>query len=127
MTTESDPQASTAFERAKAYYLRLKTWEQVVFPLIVLFFVGGMAVVLFGGGDSPDEPDLGRARVICEEMVSQRLKNPSTADFSYPDVQNSSRIAGTLTGENQLGGKQTLNYSCALSAGTVTDVTVTPR
>lgn len=89
-----------------------------------------VAIIIFsccGGAwsDDDDEPSTGSGVVACEDAVEARIKNPSTADFSFLDRSiTDTSISGEVTAQNDFGAEKTLRYRCSISDGAVTDVTV---
>lgn len=71
-----------------------------------------------GGGDEPDEPDAAIAEVICEQMVEDILKSPSTAEFSNQSASGSGTSwtsSGDVDAENGFGATMRSGYSCTMT------------
>jgi hypothetical protein len=103
-------------------------WEQKGRLLLIL--LGVVAFVWLAatkcGGPSTSGPDEYNVQAMCKELVRDRLKNPSTADFS-DEQQSVTTASGTVVAENALGGKVTHTYRCVASGDTVTLVNLMER
>lgn len=90
------------------------------------FWVIGLALVLAGcatstdeGDDGAEAPDVGDeigAQVVCEDFVEDRLKSPSSADFSDETVTQIRgpvwEVAGAVDSENSFGAMIRNDYTC---------------
>lgn len=92
--------------------------------LLIVAVVAG--VVIFGGGsDSGEpevaEPDLGSevgAEIVCENFVKDRLKSPSSADFSETQSRGEGAdyvVVGAVDSENSFGAMIRNDYVCEVS------------
>lgn len=68
-------------------------------------------------------------RVECQEQVKERLKSPSTADFSDVEVSADGdlyTVSGVVDAENSFGAKTRSSWTCTArnDGSTVTDVSV---
>lgn len=88
--------------------------------LVVLVIVLVLLGAYFGGGDE-DDPDGGGefgARDVCEQFVKDRLKSPSTADFSdtaaSPNGLQSWTVLGAVDSENSFGAMIRNTYICTV-------------
>lgn len=95
--------------------------------IIVILFIIGAIGSLFenedsggsgGGGDSSaDAGDEIGAQVVCEDFVEDRLKSPSTADFSETEVtgvEPEFTVTGAVDSENSFGAAIRNTYSCTV-------------
>jgi len=87
-----------------------------------------VAFAVFGGDDdevraAPERPDVPSefgAEVACEDFVSDRLRSPSTADFSEqvrtPLAEDQFRVQGQVDSENGFGATVRAAWSCTVRA-----------
>lgn len=85
--------------------------------LVALIFGGALVWTVFDGGDSAD--DEGQlSEYMCQQFVKDRLKAPSTADFSDEDHTNSGDhqwiVTGVVDAENSFGAMLRSSYRCEL-------------
>ncbi|MGB4837066.1 MAG: hypothetical protein WBP28_13445 [Nostocoides sp.] len=87
-------------------------------------FVGLALALVIVRDVTRDDPEPGESREVaaqlvqreCQRVVRERLKNPTTAEFS--DVrQTFAAASGTVVSENSLGGKVTVTYRCVVRDG----------
>lgn len=81
------------------------TLTVLVLPLTLL--------TLTGCGD--DAPDADLANVSCESIVKDRLRDPSSAEFSDQSATGSGdnwASTGTVRAKNGFGGMQVMSYTC---------------
>lgn len=71
---------------------------------------------IIGALFSDDGPDEGMARVMCEGFVEDRLKSPSSADFSRPTITSAGvdtwTVTGTVDSANSFGAMKRITYTC---------------
>lgn len=82
-----------------------KALTVLVLPLTLL--------TLTGCGD--DAPDADLANVSCESIVKDRLRDPSSAEFSDQSATGSGdnwTSTGTVRAKNGFGGMQVMSYTC---------------
>lgn len=74
------------------------------------------AVVTGSGPDSPDAPTALEARNQCQEWAKERLKSPSTADFSGVTEESTGEgswtISGDVDSENGFGASIRSTWTC---------------
>lgn len=116
---EAEKQAASTTKRGFEW----QTWGFAA--VFVLVLIGGLAKANEGGNGS-NGGDAVENQLICKELVRQSLKNPSTAKFSNTK-ESSWEASGTVVAENSLGGKQTAEYRCEVSGGSVRLVSFEPR
>lgn len=104
--------------------------------LIVVLVAGGIGALFGGGGDSdtpkdhpsgssskPDRAsivgDAIGAQVVCQQFVEDRLKSPSTADFSDEDARHVHgkrwQVIGSVDSENGFGAMIRNDYRCLVT------------
>lgn len=83
--------------------------------------VFGVALLGFGllpaPGQTSSEPTGTDAALICKQIVEDRLKAPSTADFSdirYAGESPRWTVTGTVDAENSFGAKLRMNWTCVV-------------
>lgn len=84
----------------------------VVFGVVLLVFA-----LLPAPQDTSGPPDGNDAALICRQMVEDRLKAPSTADFSdlrYSGEYPRWTVFGTVDAENSFGAKLRMNWTCVV-------------
>lgn len=68
------------------------------------------------GGPEKDEADEWGAQAVCEEFVKDRLKSPSTADFSEEErLQMTDTVfvvTGAVDSENSFGAMIRNDFTC---------------
>lgn len=89
--------------------------------LAVILFVGWCSVETQGNMAETDaNGDGAGAEAACRQFVEQRLKSPSTADFSSETATQDSGPNWTVTGivdsENSFGGTVRNGYRCELAS-----------
>lgn len=97
-------------------------WRWVLLVLVglpVLAVGGCFALLSSGGGDDEWEPTSSEASSICKGFVKDRLKSPSTADFSAIDASVGSGIhayvvTGAVDSQNSFGAMVRNSFRCAL-------------
>ena len=71
-----------------------------------------------GGSGDADEGDAGTAQVMCREFIKDRLKSPSTADFSDESPTETGkqtwRVSGSVDSENGFGAMIRNDYVCTI-------------
>lgn len=81
------------------------TLTVLVLPLALL--------TLTGCGD--DAPDADLANMSCETIVKDKLRDPSSAEFSNQSATGSGdswTSTGTVRAKNGFGGMQVMSYTC---------------
>lgn len=84
---------------------------------LVIATLVGIGILATGCGSNEDDGggEYG-ARDVCEQFVEDRLKAPSTADFSNTDASKTSdgswTVAGDVDSENGFGAKLRTGYVC---------------
>ena len=75
-----------------------------------------LAAALTGCGD--DAPDADLANVSCESIVKDRLRDPSSAEFSNQYASGSGdnwTSTGTVRAKNGFGGTNVMRYRCEVT------------
>lgn len=91
--------------------VRRKRWPWIIGAAVVV-----IGVASYVTGDASG--DAAGARVACENLVSDRLVSPSSADFSRPDVNelagsgDAYRVVGFVDADNRLGASMRIDYEC---------------
>lgn len=107
------------------------------FSMLILVILIGSCVNSASKSSNRDEPrDRSvTASRLCREAAANRLKSPSSAEFSgvgtVRDGQ-SYRVTGVMTGANALGGVVGHDFRCVITVadsgiGSIQSLTVTPR
>lgn len=82
-------------------------------PVILL----AAMLIACGSGSKPKNGDKYEAIVWCEDYVKDRLKAPSTADFSDETVASQGRtwtVNGSVDAENSFGAKLRNSFACVV-------------
>lgn len=113
------PQATKTPEKPKA------TAKQTaigcgVFLVLALIFGGVMSSCMANAGkqDTTNLGDGGHAKIACRGMVQDKLKAPSTADFSNESVSGSGTswtVSGSVDAQNSFGAKIRSSYTCSIT------------
>jgi hypothetical protein len=85
---------------------------------LILGSVMSSCVANAGKVDPATLGDGGHAKVACRGMVEDKLKAPSTADFSNESVSGSGtswNVAGLVDSQNSFGAKIRSSYTCSLT------------
>lgn len=85
---------------------------------LILGSIMSSCVANAGKVDPASLGDGGHAKVACRGMVQDKLKAPSTADFSNESVARSGagwNVAGTVDSQNSFGAKVRSSYSCSIT------------
>lgn len=75
-----------------------------------------LAAALTGCGD--DAPDEDLANVSCESIVRDKLRDPSSAEFSDQSATGSGNnweSTGTVRARNGFGGMNVMSYTCQVT------------
>lgn len=83
----------------------------------VAVFVGLLLLFMFTKDDAP-EHDAVEAEVLCEGLVKEKLRAPSTAKFSQQDTSGSGTqwsSRGVVEAENAFGGTVSGRYTCSIT------------
>jgi hypothetical protein len=86
--------------------------------LVLVLAAGGCVAISSGGEDDPPDRSL-QAQSICQTAVENRLKAPSTADFSRwgeapTGTVNGWTVEGMVDAENSFGAKIRSAFTCDL-------------
>lgn len=84
----------------------------VIFGVLVAICSG----MINSAANKPEDPSIG-ATVACEQFVKDRLKAPSTADFSDENAQASGSryiVSGKVDAENSFGAKLRNTFLCTV-------------
>lgn len=84
----------------------------LMFLVVVLILIGA-----FSGDDGPDDPTNFDAQYYCEDFVKDRLRAPSTADFTGTTATGGPvtwSVRGAVDSENGFGAAIRSNFTCQL-------------
>lgn len=86
--------------------------------LPVALFVLVFVAFLIPKDDAPAEHDAVEAEILCEGLVKEKLRAPSTAKFSQQDTAGSGTgwsSNGVVDAENAFGGTVSGRYTCSIT------------
>lgn len=118
-TSQSGPRSTPVPSKKKNNNL-------LIFTIVVsLIACGCIAIVIFawqsGGSNNSTQVDGTEANIMCQQLVTDRLKAPSTAKFSdFTNTQvyniqgqpNTFRAIGYVDAQNSFGAMLRSNYTC---------------
>lgn len=82
---------------------------------LILLCIGGLLWNVFAGGPKPNGTG---ASTACREYVKDRLKAPSTAEFSGLSQSGSGSrwtVTGTVSAKNAFGGTVDMDFICTVT------------
>lgn len=84
--------------------------------LAAIFAIGALFGALTSDGDGGG-PSAEMASYHCRDMVREKLKDPSSAEFSDETITGTDpyEIEGTVRGNNSFGGATVNTYSCTVT------------
>lgn len=85
--------------------------------LVAAVIALAVSVAVKGGDDTPVDPSGDAERVCVEEFIPQRLKAPSTAEFSAVTVASSGdvyTVTGKVDAQNSFGAMIRSSFTCVV-------------
>jgi hypothetical protein len=87
--------------------------------VVAIFVVSGIFVWSSSQGNDVPDPARDRYEAIaqCEELVTNQLKAPTTAEFETAATVSGGEwtVTGSVASENSFGAMLTMNFECAVT------------